>query len=88
VGRADPGLWSAVKTALSKTSFPRPAQDSFLPGGSMMRLTAEGDPAGQILLDYHDALEMEGYADLTNTLASMCTAFRTGDEAALAKWRC
>jgi len=85
-GRASAELWSAASNALSKTSFPRPAQESFLPGGSMMRLTVQGERPGQILLDYYDALEMDGYGELARMLAGICSGLRAGDDVELARW--
>ena len=85
-GRADAGLWKVLSSALAKTSFPRPPQESFLPGGSMMRLTVEGTRSGQVLLDYHDALDMEGYRELTEVCSAIAKAFREAEFEPVRTW--
>jgi hypothetical protein len=86
VGTAGDALWEALTSAVSKTTFPKPPQESFVPGGAMMRLTVEGDRSGQVLLDYYDALEMAGYGEITSIVGAIAAAFRSGDFEPLARW--
>lgn len=83
VGHVEPATWTTVVAALSKTSFPAPPQAALPPGGGIVKLAVSGPRSGHVLVDYHDALEMEGYGDIVAKLVELCAAIRTNDRAKL-----
>jgi hypothetical protein len=85
-GVVDPARWYQLRAAIASTSFPSPAQDSFEPGASVMRLTVSGEEGGYVLLDYFDSLEMPGYQDAIRPLIELIEALRTEDLARLGAW--
>jgi hypothetical protein len=85
VGGVDPALWTSLMVALAKTSFPARPERDLPPGGSIVVLTVTGRRSGRVLLEYYDALEMEGYGEIVAPLANLCDAIRTNDQKKLAE---
>ncbi len=83
----DAGRCRRVFEALRSTGFPAPAQESFLPGGSLLVISTNATPSGRVVVDYFDGLKMDGYRDVIGELSELNTALRTRDSTKLMSWR-
>ena len=85
-GTVDPERFRRIVDALLRTHFPSPPQARFVPGASIVRITAV--PSQQtVCMDYFEALRMDGYREVVRELTQLAEALRDTKTEVLAAWR-
>jgi hypothetical protein len=72
--RVDPGFLDLLGAALRAAGFP--ADPMIMPpsGARLRELRVTGDPAGEVLLPWHDALKLPGYSEVFRLLDGLAVA--------------
>jgi hypothetical protein len=84
-GSVDPKRFQQIIGALMTTAFPAAPQTRFVPGASIMRITAL--PSGRsVQVDYFEALRMDGYRDVVRELSKLAGALRDSKTDVLTAW--
>jgi hypothetical protein len=86
VGHVAPTRFKDIVAALKRTAFPSPPQKSFLPGASVVAITALPSKES-ISISFFEALKLDGYRDVVRALDQLVDALRTNNTAVLAEWQ-
>jgi hypothetical protein len=81
--RVEPAVVDRLGEALHAAGFPEAPRIMPLAGARMRELRVCGEPAGTVLLPWHDALKLPGYADVFGVLDGLVEDIMAGtpDEA-------